>query len=64
MEKILILVLASNTYPSRRNEKAIKKTWAKKNIENINIIFYKSGKYNSFKNNELTIGKKRWSKNN
>ena len=24
MEKILILVLASNTYPSRRNEKAIK----------------------------------------
>jgi len=60
MEKILILVLASNTYPSRRNEKAIKKTWAKKNIENINIIFYKSGKYNSFKNNELTVvaGKK------
>jgi len=60
MNKILILVLASNTYPSHRNEKAIKKTWAAKNIENINIIFYKSGKHISFKNNELTVvaGKK------
>ncbi len=55
MDKILILVLASNTYPSLRNEKAIKKTWAKKDTENINIIFYKSGKHTSFKNNDLTV---------
>ncbi len=60
MDKILILVLASNTYPSRRNEKVIKKTWAIKDTANTNIIFYKSGKHISFKNNDLTVvaGKK------
>jgi len=60
MDKILILVLASNTYPSLRNEKAIKKTWAKQNHKNIDIVFYKSGNKNKFKNNNLTVlsGKK------
>ena len=42
--KILILILSSNTYPSSRNKKAIKKTWASDHSDNFRIIFYESGK--------------------
>ena len=41
--KILILVLSSNTYPSSRNKKAIKKTWGSNLSDNFRIIFYESG---------------------
>ena len=42
--KILILILSSNTYPSSRNKKAIKKTWGSDLSDNFRIIFYESGK--------------------
>lgn len=55
MIKLLILVLSSNTYPSKRNEKAIKKTWAKHNFKNVQIVFYKSGSENKLYGNELIV---------
>jgi len=41
--KIVILILSSNTYPSKRNKKAIQKTWANKNYPNTDIYFYSAG---------------------
>ena len=41
--KILLLVLSSSTYPSRRNKKTIKKTWGSSLSDNFRIIFYESG---------------------
>ena len=41
--KIVILILSSNTYPSKRNKKAIQKTWANQNYPNTDIYFYSAG---------------------
>tara|TARA_Y100000992_G_C21253781_1_gene487366 strand:- start:109 stop:987 length:879 start_codon:yes stop_codon:yes gene_type:complete len=58
--KLLILVLSSKTYPSYRNEKIQKKTWAKNNSIDKRILFYRSGDQVSLKKDQLTVkaGKK------
>jgi len=48
-------VLSSNTYPSKRNKKTQKATWANKKIDDVDIIFYESGTTNNLKNDELTV---------
>ena len=53
MNKIIILVLASNTYPSKRNAKYQKKTWVKEKNENIKVFFYEAGKKANKKENHL-----------
>ena len=53
MNKIIILVLTSDTYPSYRNHLAQKKTWAKGQSENIKIYFYKAGNDTVLNNNDL-----------
>jgi len=53
--KILILVLSSNTYPSSRNEKTIKKTWFKDVLEDVEVIFYKAGKESKLLGKELIL---------
>lgn len=53
--KILILVLSSDTYPSKRNKRAIKETWAKNRQEGVRIIFYSAGSDNKLIGNELTV---------
>lgn len=53
--KILVLVLSSKTYPSRRNKKAIQKTWAKNNNENCKILFYESGNIEKLVNDTLYV---------
>lgn len=60
MNKLIILVLSSKTYPSSRNQKAQIKTWAKNIPLGVEIIFYTSGQKESIKNNILTVnaGKK------
>jgi len=55
MKKLLILVLSSNTYPSKRNEKVLKKTWVLNNSKNVQTIFYKAGKKTSFIKNNLFV---------
>lgn len=55
MKKIIILVLASDTYPSRRNQMVQKKTWVKDQTENIKVYFYKAGKNTLIQNNDLIV---------
>ena len=58
--KVLILVLSSDTYPSKRNSKVQKNTWAKKLPDNFEAIHYKSGNKTYIKENDLIVkaGKK------
>lgn len=60
MNKLLILVLSSKTYPSTRNQKAQIKTWVKNTPPDVEIIFYTSGQKESINKNILTVnaGKK------
>ena len=53
--KILILVLSSNTYPSKRNKSIQKKTWAKNLPKNIKVVFYSSGTETKFNEGELVV---------
>ena len=53
--KILILVLSSNTYPSKRNKSIQKKTWAKNLPKNIKVVFYSSGAENKYSDGELVV---------
>lgn len=53
---ILVLVVSSDTYPSKRNKKSLLKTWVKNIPSNINIYFYKAGRSTTIKkNNELIL---------
>lgn len=54
-KKILILVVSSDTYPSKRNKLTIKNTWVAKNFENVKVMFYKSGNKTELQNDELTL---------
>ena len=58
--KVLILVLSSDTYPSKRNSKVQKNTWAKELPDNFEAIHYKSGNKTYIKENDLIVkaGKK------
>ena len=51
--KVLILVLSSDTYPSKRNSKVQKNTWAKE-LPNFDI-HYKSGNKTYIKENDLIV---------
>jgi len=53
--KILILVLSSKTYPSKRNKNIQKKTWAKNLPKNIKVVFYSSGAKTTFSRDELVV---------
>lgn len=53
--KTLILVLSSSTYPSARNKRAIKETWAKNVHEGVEVIFYSAGKNEKFNGDELIV---------
>ena len=55
MRDLIILVLSSNTYPSKRNEKILRRTWA--NIENSGFqsLFYSSGKQFSYSESSSKI---------
>jgi len=54
--KILVLVVASDTYPSKRNKKIIEKTWAKDTSTDTKVLFYKSGDMTRFvKENEIIL---------
>ena len=55
MNKIIILVLASDTYPSYRNHLAQKKTWVMHKSENVKVYFYKAGENTGIKNNDLIV---------
>ena len=55
MNKIIILVLTSDTYPSYRNHLAQKNTWAEGQSENIKIYFYKAGNDTVLNNNDLIV---------
>ena len=58
-KKILILILASNRYPSPLNEYMQKKTWIKKITDkNIEVIYFKSSKITSLKGRYLHIKQK------
>lgn len=48
-------MLSSNTYPSLRNEKTIKKTWFKDIVDDVEVIFYKAGKENKLSGKELKL---------
>ena len=54
--RTLVLVVSSDTYPSKRNKKIIKKTWIQNCPDNINVFFYKSGTETFInKNNEIIL---------
>ena len=53
--KIVILILSSNTYPSKRNKKAIQKTWANQNYPNTDIYFYSAGTKTKIIDRDLII---------
>ena len=53
--KIVILILSSNTYPSKRNKKAIQKTWTNKNYPNTDIYFYSAGTKTKVVGRDLTV---------
>ena len=54
--KIMVLVVSSDTYPSKRNKKIIQKTWVQNCPNNINVFFYKSGLETFInKNNEIIL---------
>ena len=55
MRDLIILILSSNTYPSKRNEKILRRTWA--NIENSGFqsLFYSSGKQFSYSESSSEI---------
>lgn len=53
MSNILILVLSSDTYPSKRNAKYQKQTWVKERNDNIKVFFYEAGNKNYRINNHL-----------
>ena len=54
--KILVLVVSSDTYPSKRNKKSLLKTWVKNIPENMNVYFYKAGRNTTLKkNNEIIL---------
>lgn len=55
MNKIIILVLASDTYPSYRNHLVQKKTWAKEPSKNTKIYFYKAGNNTVLNKNNLIV---------
>lgn len=55
MNKIIILVLASDTYPSYRNKLVQKKTWAMDATENIKVYFYSAGEDTFLQNNDLIV---------
>ena len=42
--KILVLVISSDTYPSKRNKKSLLKTWVQNIPSNMNVYFYKAGR--------------------
>lgn len=46
---ILVLVVSSDTYPSKRNKKSLLKTWVKNIPSNINVYFYKAGRSTTIK---------------
>ena len=54
--RIMVLVVSSDTYPSKRNKKIIQKTWVQNCPNNIKVFFYKSG-IETFinKNNEIIL---------
>jgi len=53
MKKIIVLVLASDTYPSKRNSKAQKNTCFSKQVNNFKVYFYKAGSKNFLEKDEL-----------
>ena len=53
MNKIIILVLSSKTYPSKRNAKYQKKTWVKEKNDNVKVFFYEAGKKDKQKESHL-----------
>ena len=53
--KIVILILSSNTYPSKRNKKAIQKTWANQDYPNTDIYFYSAGTKTKIVDRDLII---------
>ena len=55
MAKIIILILASDTYPSKRNAKYQKRTWVKDLNQNIKVLFYEAGNKNELNNGHLTF---------
>jgi len=54
--KILVLVISSDTYPSKRNKKSLLKTWVQNIPSNMNVYFYKAGRNTTLKkNNEIIL---------
>ena len=53
--KIVILILSSNTYPSKRNKNIINTTWGKGNTDLTQIYFYQSDIKNELNQNILSI---------
>ena len=54
--KILVLVISSDTYPSKRNKKSLLKTWVQNIPSNMNVYFYKAGRNTALKkNNEIIL---------
>ena len=53
MKKIIVLVLASDTYPSKRNSKAQRNTCFSQQENNCKVYFYKADSRNVFKKDEL-----------
>lgn len=54
--KIIILILSSDTYPSKRNKKIIQKTWGCSQNKNLDIYFYKAGNETYLsKDNEIIV---------
>ena len=53
--KVLVLILSSDTYPSKRNKNIINETWVKSNSENTKIYFYEAGQKTHLVNNTLYV---------
>ena len=59
-KKVLILVVSSDTYPSRRNKRILEKTWIKNPLSNQQIFFYQADNFTGFgkeKMISLKVGK-------
>ena len=50
-KKVLILIVSSDTYPSRRNKSMQEKTWILNQQDNQQIYFYESGEATGFGDN-------------